>query len=221
MIGSNTAQVRVLQAARDPGGFDLLVDGKLTYTPANSIMMSSQNYLSIPAGTHKMTLTLHGSTTSALDFQSVFAPNSRQTIVLAGQTSDNSLTTFTLVENPTPPDAGTFRVRFANASTGAPKDLYVAWASTTPPMTPTFPQVAFKDVTTFLSVPTGQDVDLCWSTSNPGLASLPGLCTGISGKFTWSTLYSPEITIVLVDPPIVPNAPPGTFGFAPPVILTY
>jgi hypothetical protein len=221
MIGGNTAQVRVLQGARDPGGFDVLVDGKLTFTPANSIAMASQNYLPIAAGTHKMTLTLHGTANSALDFQSVFAANSRQTIVLAGQTSDNSLTAITLVEDPTPPAAGTFRIRFANASTAAPLDLYVASAGTTPPMTPTFPQVAFKDVTAFLSLPTGQDVDVCSNTSNPGLPSLPGLCTGISGRYTWSTRYQPEITIVFVDPPIVPNAPPGTIGFAPPVVLTY
>ena len=226
---SSTAQVRILQASSDLGNVDVQVNGNTiaaNLASGQTFPTQTTNYSTVKSGSAHYQEFATGTVSPALlDTQLTLSPNTYYTVVTAGEESSASLGTILLPDDHVAPASGQLRLRFVNAASEVgPMDLYFASANSGFPAIPSVPALAFKSSTTYLSF-SGNSVQLC---ANP--AGVPPTSSGGVGGVIPSCLMSVTLqfqsppqnsmTLLFLDPPILPaNSPPGTFT-APVVLKT-
>jgi Domain of unknown function (DUF4397) len=200
---NSSAQLRAIQTSGDLPGFDVQLDHRPLFSKGSDF-----TYKPVPAGSHNLQALAPGTSSVLTSLPANLAANTSQSLIIAGATEDQSLTSFLIAEDTTPPATGQIKLRFVHGAHAlGPIDIYITDAGTLFPSTPTFANLSYKSETAVLSRPAG-GFSLCWTaagTTTPfGGAPCPNVGTFLMDKFTNSTF-------VLPDAPIVPNAPPGTF----------
>jgi len=208
ITGSSAALLREVQGSGDVSGFEVQLDGHL-FLGAKA----KTAYKSVSLGRHTLDVTMPGATTALASVPTTFSASTNQTLVVAGATEDQTLTAFLVTDDPTAPPVGKLKLRFVHSAHAIGRiDIYVADASATFPMTPTFANVDYKTATATLTRP-ATDFKVCWVPYSP-LGGIPGIpqCPSVL-TIKVGGAAPMNSTFFLIDPLIDPNLPPGTFSF--------
>jgi len=207
-LAGSSANLRRLQGSGDVAGFDVQLDGHLFMSATDK---TPSQFRAVSQGSHRLDVVLPGGTVSLASVSVSMAPNSNQTLVVAGAVEDNTMTAFVVAEDRTPPPSGQMKLRFVHGAHDAGTiNIYVANAADAFSTTPTFANVDYKTATTVLVRPFA-DYKLCWVPASGGGLLGPGCTTVETVKV--GAMTPTNTTFLLVDAPISPSAPPGTFGF--------
>jgi hypothetical protein len=208
-LTGSSAQLREVKGSGDVSGFDVQLDGRLFLGAT-----AKTAYKAVNLGSHTLDVTMPGATTALASVPTTFSASTNQTLVVAGATEDQSLTAFLVTDDPTAPPTGQLKLRFVHSAHVIGRiDIYVADASATFPMTPTFANVDYKTATATLTRP-ASDFKVCWVPYSPlgGIPGIPQCPSVLTIKVGGATPMNS--TFFLADPAIDPSAPPGTFSFA-------
>jgi hypothetical protein len=148
-----SARLRVVHASPDAPNVDVLVDSKAVLT--NVAYATASQYLASRDGSHKIEVRATGASQDVIN-ATVNLANRKDYTVLAVDLLAN-ITALVLTDDNTPPAAGQIKLRLVHASPSAGNvDIYVEAPGTDiNTVSPTLTNVAFKDASTYLSVPAG------------------------------------------------------------------
>jgi hypothetical protein len=138
--------LKVVHASPDAPAVDLYLDGVLT--GSNLTFPNNTGYLSIPAGTRALKVTVAGTMTTAISADLIFDAGKNYSVFAVNQVAN--IEALALQDDLTAPMAGKAHVRFVHLSSDAP-----AVDITTKDGTVVFPNISFKKFTNFLPLNSG------------------------------------------------------------------
>jgi hypothetical protein len=213
---ASVAQIRVMQGSPDMGDVDVLVDGNTLTTNLswrNVFPLPSTKYTSVAAGNMHFQEFPSGTTSSSVvDTNLALSPNAFFTVLTVGERGAGSLATLLLTDEHTPPTSGELKLRFVHgASSIGTVDIYTtANPSDAVPATATLSAFTYKSVSSYLQF-AGPGVEIC---ANPaGIAPASMTHCLLSVQYLPVSALQAGMTLILLDPYLDPNAPPGNFTF--------
>jgi hypothetical protein len=148
-----SSRLRVLHGSPNAPAVDVLVNNvsQLTNVPYKT----ASGYLSVSSGTKNIKVNPTGATTSVINADVNLAKDTDTTVIAANVVA--SIEPLVLTDNNTAPASGSIKLRLVHAAPGAPNvDIYVtAPGADLATTTPTLPNIPFKGVSSYLSVPAG------------------------------------------------------------------
>ena len=198
LVGCGTdprAQLRVVHAVPDAPKVDALLDGKVVVSGAAYTDVTK--YLTVKTGIRRVKVNLAGTNTTVItaDTPSLSAKK-YYTVLAVGQVKNATLGALYLTDDRTAPAAGQSKLRAVHASPNAGTvDIYIAKPTDPVPSTPTIPNVTFKTVSAYTTLPAAT-YEVC---VNPSGVKPPSLTTcTVSASVTLAS--GQNRTVVALDP---------------------
>jgi hypothetical protein len=148
-----TSSLRVVSANASEASINVLIDGAPAASNVN--FLTNTGYVSVPAGSHQVTLQGWGNPPNAT-FMATFPGNGKSTLLFEGWGPFSSGSDL-VADDMAPPSAGNFKLRIVDTTVGVTVDAYVLPAGMPPGGTPTLSPVTISEnsPSQYLSLPAG------------------------------------------------------------------